>query len=59
MVRPGAAARAPVAGALLVNVGVSALSVNVKVPDDCPSALVTTIFHVPEVAPRRLHVQVI
>jgi ABC-type proline/glycine betaine transport system substrate-binding protein len=36
MVRPGAATRAPVAGALLVNVGVSALTVNVMVPDDHP-----------------------
>ncbi len=59
IVRPGAAARAPVAGALLVNVGVSAFTVNVTMPDDCPSALVTMIFHVPEVTPGRLHVQVI
>jgi hypothetical protein len=59
MVRTGAVPRAPVAGALLVNVGVTALTVKVMVPDDCPSVLVTITFQVPEVTPGRLTVQVI
>ena len=59
MVRPGAVPRVPVAGTLLVNVGFAALMVNARVPDDCPSALVTMIFHAPEVVPKRLNVQVI